>query len=90
MPGKNKAKPTKVHYDNTLPVIFVDAIATAPRKDGLFFLTLGTQLPDSIVEQVRLITDAQSLHMMIDHLCDTTEYFPEQPAKKKRRPSDQL
>lgn len=87
MPSKNTPKPKKVYYNNTLPVIFVDSIATVPRKDGLFFLTLGTQLPDSIAEQARFIIDHQSLHMMIDDLCETAEYFPEKPIRKKRQPS---
>ena len=84
MPTKNKAKPTEVYYNNTLPVVFVDAIMIGRRKDGLTYLSFATQLPDSIVEQVRLIVNDNSLYMIIDDLCRTAEYFPEKPSRKRR------
>jgi hypothetical protein len=87
MPAKNKAKPIEVYRNDTLPIVFVDAIQIGRRKDGLIYLSFATQIPDYIMEQVRLVVNDESLHMMVDELCQITDYFPEKPAKKTRRPS---
>jgi hypothetical protein len=86
MPAKKKTKPQEICLNNTLPIFYVDTIATGHRK-GFNYLSFATNLPNRIVEQVRLIIDDESLYLIIDSLCRTTNHFPEKPIKKKRSPS---
>lgn len=87
MPAKNTAKPKEVYINNDLPILYVDAVDTRHREDGVNYLSFATNLPDCIVEQVRLITDDKSLQRIIDDLCQTTNYFPKKPSKKGKNPS---
>jgi len=87
MSAKRRAKPQEVYINNALPILYVDTMSIAHRKDGFNYLSFGTNLPDTIVEQVRLIIDDESLHLIIDDLCGSTNYFPEKPSKKERVPS---
>jgi len=87
MSTKNKSKPIEIHYNDTLPLVFVDAIRTGHRKDGLTYMSLATQLPEYLIEQVRLVIPDESLYLIIDELCKTTNYFPQKPSQKTRRPS---
>lgn len=86
MPAKNTAKPKEVYINNNLPILYVDAVDTRHREDGVNYLSFATNLPDRIVEQVRLITDDESLQRIIDDLCQTTNYFPKKPSKKGKSP----
>jgi len=83
MPTKKKATPQEIYINDALPTLYVDAITTAHRKDGFNYLSFATNIPDRIVEQVRLIIDDESLHRIIDDLCQTTNYYPEEPSQKR-------
>jgi hypothetical protein len=87
MPSKKKAKPKEIYINNDLPILYVDAVDTRRREDGVNYLSFATNIPDRIVEQVRLIIDDESLQRIIDDLCQTTNYFPKKPSKKERGPS---
>ena len=87
MPARKKTTPKETYINNDLPILYVDAVDTRHREDGVNYLSFATNTPDLIVEQVRLIIDDDSLHRIIDDLCQTTNYFPEKPSKKRRGPS---
>ena len=87
MPARKKATPKEIYINNDLPILYVDAVDTRHREDGVNYLSFATNLPDRIVEQVRLITDDESLQRIIDDLCQTTNYFPKKPSKKGKSPS---
>jgi len=83
MPTKKKATPKEIHLNNDLPTLYVDAVDTRHREDGINYLSFATNIPDRVVEQVRLIIDDESLHRIIDDLCQTTNYYPEEPSQKR-------
>ncbi len=79
-----------VHRNDDLPVLYVDTCATSRRDDGINYLSFATNTPNipvSVVEQVRLVIDDQSLREIIDGLCESIDYFPKKPIKKRRGPS---
>ena len=84
MPARKKATPKEIHINNDLPSLYVDAIDTRHREDGVNYLSFATNLPDCLVEQVRLIVDDESLQRIIDDLCQAINYFPKKPSKKGR------
>jgi hypothetical protein len=92
MPTKRKrVRPESqdVYLNDDLPILYVDTCALSTRK-GFNYLSFATNTPNtakSIVEQVRLIIDDESLRMMLDHLCKGINYFPEKPTKGRKRPS---
>jgi len=87
MPSKKKAKPKEIYLNNALPTLYVDLVDTRHRKDGFNYLSFATNNPDLIVEQVRLMIEDESLHTIIDDICQTINYFPKKPSKKERGPS---
>ena len=87
MPSIKKYTPKKIYIKNDLPILHVDAVNTRHREDGVNYLSFATNLPDCIVEQVRLIIDDESLQRIVDDICQTTNYFPKKPSKKERSPS---
>jgi len=89
MPTRKKAS-QEVHFNDDLPTLYVDTVATSRRADGLCYLSFATNTPPTpygIAEQVRLVIDDESLRIIIDDLCETTNYFPEKPSQKRRGPS---
>lgn len=87
MPAKKKAEPEEIYINNDLPILYVDSIDTRHRKDGFCYLSLATGTPYRIVEQVRLMIDDESLQVIIDDLCQTINYYPEKPSKKRKKGS---
>ncbi len=87
MPTREKATPKKTYINNDLPILYVDELNARHRADGINYLSFTTNLPDLLVEQVRLIIDDEHLHEIIDDLCRMTKYFPKRPSKTKRVPS---
>jgi hypothetical protein len=87
MPTKKQAKPKETHLNNALPTLYVDLVDTRHRKDGFNYLSFSTNLPDRIVEQVRLMIEDESLRTIIDDMCQTINYFPKKPSKKEGGPS---
>ena len=83
MPTRKKAIPRETYINNNLPVLYVDDVDTHRRADGIYYLRFTTNIPDFIVEQVRLITNDDNLHLMIDDLCLNANYFPKRPGKKE-------
>ena len=83
MSTKKKDKPKGTYINNDLPVLFVDYLDTRHREDGMNYLNFKTNTPDIIVEQVRLMTNDESLRGMIDDLCLTANYFPKKPRKPR-------
>ena len=80
----------EVHLNHDLPVLYVDTCAISRREDGINYLSFATNTPNipvSVVEQVRLVIDDQSLREIIDNLCGSSDYFPKKPIKKRRGPS---
>lgn len=93
MPARKKVSPQsqQVHLNDGLPVLYVDTCATSHRGDGLNYLSFATNTPNTpvgVIEQVRLIIDDESLQLIIDDLCRSIDYFPEQPSKKRRGSSE--
>ena len=84
MPNRKKDTPKETYINNDLPILYVDDVDTRHREDGINYLSFTTNLPDRLVEQVRLIIDDEHLHKIIDDLCLSTDYFPKRPSKRKR------
>ena len=84
MPNRKKDTPKETYINNDLPILYVDDVDTRHREDGINYLSFTTNLPDRFVEQVRLIIDDEHLHIIIDDLCLSTDYFPKKPSKRKR------
>ena len=84
MPNRKKDTPKETYINNDLPILYVDDVDTRHREDGINYLSFTTNLPDRLVEQVRLIIDDEHLHIIIDDLCLSTDYFPKKPSKRKR------
>jgi len=87
MPTRRKATRQEIYFNNDLPILYVDTVAISHRADGFNYLSFATDIPNTpyrIVEQVRLVIDDESLHIIIDELCRSTNYFPEKPRKKER------
>jgi len=82
MPAKEETKPKEIFLNNALPTLHIDYVNARHRKDGFNYLSFSTHLPDNTVEQVRLMIDDEHLHKIIDNLCRTVNYFPENPLKK--------
>jgi hypothetical protein len=87
MPAKVKETPDKVYVNNNLPIIYVDALKTTRRTDGFNYLSFATSTPSGLVEQVRLMIEDQSLHVVLDDICKTINYFPKKTSKKEKGPS---
>ena len=87
MPTRKRATPKEVYTNDDLPILYVDTIDTRRREDGVTYLSFATNIPDRIVEQVRIMVDGESLRGMIDDLCRTSGYFPVRPAKKQTSPT---
>ena len=83
MSAREKAAPKEVQINNALPILYVDAIDTRRREDGFNYLSFATNAPHAIVEQVRLVVEDESLHMIIDDICRTINYYPKKPSKKE-------
>jgi hypothetical protein len=81
MPLEEKVTPQKIHINDDLPTLYVDAVATRRRNDGFHYLSFTTNLPHCIVEQVRLMIDEPHLRRIIDDLCKAANYFPVKNAK---------
>ena len=84
----NREIPTrKVITNENLPTLYIDGIHISHRKDGMNYLSLRTALPDSSIEQVRLMINDHHLISIIDTICRVIEYFPEKHATKRKQPS---
>lgn len=84
------AESEEVYLNDDLPILYVDTCALSTRKGGFNYLSFATNTPNtakSIVEQVRLIIDDESLRIMLDQLCKGINHFPEKPTKGRKRPS---
>jgi len=86
MSTRKNSKPKEI-INNDLPTLYVDGMSISHRADGINYVSLTTNIPDYIVEQVRLIIDDEHLRIIIDGLCKILDYFPEKPIKKRRGPS---
>jgi|Deesub1362A_J573_1020465.scaffolds.fasta_scaffold09445_2 hypothetical protein len=65
-----------------LPVLLIDALRIATRKDGLHLIHLGTMLPEGIRWQTRFMVPDKNLRDMIDALCSHSGYYPKKPDEK--------
>jgi hypothetical protein len=81
---KETPLPREIYINNDLPTLYVDDVNARHRDDGINYLSFTTNLPDRIVEQVRLMIDDEHLHGIIHYLCLVTDYFPQKPSKRKR------
>lgn len=86
MSNRKNSRPKEI-INNNLPILYVDGISTGHRGDGINYVSLTTNIPDYTIEQVRLTIDDNHLPGIIDALCETINYFPEKPSKKRRGPS---
>jgi len=93
MPTKIKSvspESQEVYLNDDLPILYVDTCALSTRKGGFNYLSFATNTPNtekSIVEQVRLVIDDESLRIILDELCEGINHFPEKPTKGRKRPS---
>jgi hypothetical protein len=69
-----------------LPTLYVGGINISSRADGINYVSLTTNIPDYVIEQVRLMIADEHLRIMIDGICQILDYFPEEPIKKRRGP----
>lgn len=80
----------EVYLNDDLPILYVDACALSTSQGGLNYLSFATNTPNAkktLVEQVRLVIDDESLRMILNELCDGINYFPEKPTKRRKRQS---
>jgi hypothetical protein len=80
----------EVYLNDQLPILYVDTCAISSRRDGFNYLSFATNTPNtskSVVEQVRLIIDDESLRLILDNLCQTLDHFPERPSKRRTPPA---
>jgi len=84
MPTRKKVTTKETYINNDLPILYVDDVNTRHRADGINYLSFTTNLPDLVVEQVRLIVDDEYLHYIIDDLCKSTNYFPKRPKRTSK------
>jgi hypothetical protein len=68
-----------IKLNNMLLTLFVDNLAVHTRKDGMYFLRFTASLPEGNVEQCRLLINKVNFLKIIDTLCHTTKYYPEEP-----------
>ena len=87
MPTRKKAAPKETYINSDLPVLYVDSVDARHRDDGMNYLSFTTNTPDRFVEQVRLMIGDENLHLIIDRLCQFTNYIPERTSKTERDPS---
>ena len=83
MPTKKEEIPKEIYINNNLPILYVDDVDTRHREDEMNYLSFTTNLPDQIVEQARLMIDDEHLHIIMDYLCNSSNYFPKKPRKKR-------
>ncbi|HEX74565.1 MAG TPA: hypothetical protein G4N93_05380 [Dehalococcoidia bacterium] len=88
MPTKEEEIPKEIYINNNLPILYVDDVDTRHRQDGLNYLSFTTNIPDQVVEQVRLMIDDESLHRIIDDICRNINYYPERPSKTQKGSSE--
>jgi hypothetical protein len=88
MARKDKPTPQEIHMNNALPILYVDAISSRARQDGMIYVSLATNTPHLIAEQVRLMIDEASLQTVVDNLCETLGYYPQKPRRKPSPSSD--
>ena len=81
MPKKDNQKSSKVIFNHNLPTLHIDGIMVSLRKDGVCFLSCITETPEGAFEQCRFFINEDDLKIVIDSLCETTQYCPK-PAKK--------
>lgn len=84
MPTSKKVKPKETYYNNTLPTLYVDGVDTRHRNDNMVYLSFTTNIPNLIVEQIRLMVDEEHLHYMIDDMCRNVNYFPKKPKRSRK------
>jgi len=65
-----------------LPVLLIDVLRIATRKDGFHLIHLGTILPEGICWQARFMVPDKNLRDMIDALCSHSGYYPQKPDEK--------
>ena len=82
-----KEAPKEYFINNELPILYVDDVNFSHRTDGINHLSFTTNLPDQVVEQVRLMIDDEDLNKMISYLCEPTGHFPRRARKTKKLPS---
>ena len=83
MPTKKEEIPKEIYINNNLPILYVDDVDTRRREDGVNYLSFTTNLPNQIVEQARLMIDDEHLRIIMDYLCNSSNYFPKKPPKKR-------
>jgi hypothetical protein len=86
MSNRQNSRPKEI-TKNELPTLYVDGVTIGHRDDGMNYVSLTTNVPHYIIEQVRFIIDDEHLRGMIDVLCRSIDYSPEKTGKKPRRPS---
>jgi len=91
MPTRKKEAPEEAPKEyiinNELPILYVDDVNYSHRTDGINHLSFTTNLPDQVVEQVRIMIQDEHLNTILSYLCESTGHFPRKPRKIKRPPS---
>ena len=81
---ENNATPTpsiKVHFNNSLPTLSIDATMIAGRSDDVVLIRLLSMLPESVVEQARFTMRTVTLKTLIDALCAQIDHYPTKPTE---------
>jgi len=64
--------------------IFADSMHLNKRNDNMYFLSWMQELPGDIkLEQARIMVTGEYMKKIIDILCKTSEYYPQQPKTDK-------
>lgn len=72
-----------------VPTIFSEQLRVAHRKDGMFLLSWLQSVPETFIEQARILVTKEHIKLIINSLCETANYYPEKPDSidKKQSPS---
>ena len=81
MATKDKSKSADMVYNHNLPILHIDGAVVSVRKDGVCYLNLITETPEGAFEQGKFMINEDDLKIVIDSLCSSTEYYPQQPKK---------
>jgi hypothetical protein len=79
----NAKKEVQEFLSPDLPILLIDVLRIATRKDGLHLIHLGTMLPKGIHWQGRFMVPDKSLRDIINVLCSHSGYYPEKPNERE-------
>ena len=82
-------KQPNLHFNSTLPNLWIDSMSLAVREDNICVLRFFTMLPEGVFEQSRIMTDKNKLRGIADAICSSLNYYPTKnpaPPKGKKEP----